>query len=72
MKLKPNQVWKLRIGEHFSNESFTSFEDLVKYAQGQSDMQKWHDEKYVSGHVAFVLVTVERQHFVKHHPSNRK
>lgn len=74
IKLAPNQLWKLRIEGHLSNEGFRSFDELVQYARGNSDMDLWHDDpdSFAELDIAFVIVTVDRPNVVWHHPDNIK
>lgn len=72
IELAPNQLWKLRIEGNLMAHGFRSFDELIQYARGNTDMDLWNDEDedFAQLDVAFVIVTVDRPNVVWHHPDN--
>lgn len=64
IRLAKNQVWKLRIGDHYSTKQWRSFDEMMAYAEEKTNMDEWHDEN-VSDHIAFVLTTLDRPTIIK-------
>lgn len=71
-KLAPNEVWSFSVGDNNANVSYRNLGDMLHYLQAK---RNWHDsdpKHNVHPYISLNLVSENRPHVIKHHPSNKK